>query len=898
MLKKLYARLNSRERSARRCTYHVTQGDRANSLKNWKTAVFHYEKALALNSTLVPIWVQLGHAFRELHDYTRAGRAYEKALAIQPQDPDAEMFLRLTRQKLHVDRPDPAVPAKFSAYSLSPFPLVSIIVTNFNGKHHLKDLFDSLDAQTYRNFEAIFVDDGSHDGSADYAESRGAKVIRNSKQFGFAASNNLGQQLSRGELIALINNDMKADPNWLDAMVAAMRNNRGAAAVAPLIRFWTRFHEVKLTSTHAFSISRRMLLDSLDYKKFFLRCGTENSESLSSELSSGINSIVIDVPLQRGEYRFSVWAEAESKITLEMGFYTQSFPLIANEYSPVSVSICATSQANNYFVVNNAGSEWVHGDGVGDRGYGERDLGQFNGATNVDFFCGGSVLIRRDALLGKKLFIGEFKAYFEDTELSRRLINDGFKIYYEPMAQVYHRHSATNVEKSSFWRRYTFRNGFLFRYLAASQEKRPDLVEKFLSHLNHLRNWYKSEDGLSAEELGFFESLDEVRSETLELVSKIDSGNHIETTGLRIGVYNPYWSTKGGGEAHALSVAKVFSEYGDVELISTSDFDVLGTLDYFGIADFGVRKRLITALTTQITAEYDVFVNSCYQNETPSASSSSFYIVSFPSRSPGDEFKKSYYFLANSEYTHGWMKAYWGAETFRSSTVYPLVPEDFFLTEDKIHEKDELILSVGRFATSGHTKNQLEIAEAFVALVDSDPIAYSDWKLALVGTPNDPNYVAAVKAVAKGYNVDVVTGASFKTIADLYKRASIYVHASGLDKDQKCEPELFEHFGIAVAQALASGCIPIVFDAAGPVEILDHAKVGFKFHCSDELRLRLQEVTKLSGSESSKIRIKSIQSAQLYSSAAQRDGIKAIVESSPDRLISIQSREVLTDVRG
>jgi glycosyltransferase involved in cell wall biosynthesis len=40
----------------------------------------------------------------------------------------------------------------------------------------------------------------------------------------------------------------------------------------------------------------------------------------------------------------------------------------------------------------------------------------------------------------------------------------------------------------------------------------------------------------------------------------------------------------------------------------------------------------------------------------------------------------------------------------------------------------------------------------------------------------------------------------------------------------------FEHFGISVAQAIAHGCIPIVHDSGGQVELVTDAALRFRYH--------------------------------------------------------------------
>jgi GT2 family glycosyltransferase len=83
---------------------------------------------------------------------------------------------------------------------------------------------DSLKAQTFQNFETILVDNGSTDGSAEFAQKRYGefiRVLRNKENLGFAGGNNVGIQAARGEYIVLLNNDTWADPHWLEELVKA-----------------------------------------------------------------------------------------------------------------------------------------------------------------------------------------------------------------------------------------------------------------------------------------------------------------------------------------------------------------------------------------------------------------------------------------------------------------------------------------------------------------------------------------------------------------------------------------------------------------------------------------------------------------------------------------------------
>jgi len=114
---------------------------------------------------------------------------------------------------------------------------VSVILVNYNGMPHLDVCIPSILGQTYSNFEIIFVDNNSSDGSLEYARSKFPQLlfVPSEKNLGYAGGINKGLKYASGEYIAPLNTDTEAAPDWLEALVDFLDGNSRAGAVTPKI---------------------------------------------------------------------------------------------------------------------------------------------------------------------------------------------------------------------------------------------------------------------------------------------------------------------------------------------------------------------------------------------------------------------------------------------------------------------------------------------------------------------------------------------------------------------------------------------------------------------------------------------------------------------------------------
>ena len=105
--------------------------------------------------------------------------------------------------------------------------LVSIIMPNYNGEEYLRETIDSVIAQTYQNWELIFVDDCSTDNSVEivksYNDSR-IKVICNEANSGAAVSRNRAIEAAIGRWMAFLDSDDLWNPSKLMDQLAFMKD--------------------------------------------------------------------------------------------------------------------------------------------------------------------------------------------------------------------------------------------------------------------------------------------------------------------------------------------------------------------------------------------------------------------------------------------------------------------------------------------------------------------------------------------------------------------------------------------------------------------------------------------------------------------------------------------------
>jgi glycosyltransferase involved in cell wall biosynthesis len=330
---------------------------------------------------------------------------------------------------------------------------------------------------------------------------------------------------------------------------------------------------------------------------------------------------------------------------------------------------------------------------------------------------------------------------------------------------------------------------------------------------------------------------------------------------MKTGIYNRHWNTLGGGEKYAGAIAQHLAAFGPLDLVGQEPFSLPALEQRLQLDLKGCRALVIPdgsdGAVEDLSAGYDLWINSSYSSTARSRARKSMLVVFFPClnlnllrlwtllpvRQPswlqkklwqGEGFWNSYdAVIAISSYTQSWIARWWGAQSvILNPAVDPIVcPAGY--------RKKNIILSVGRFFVGGHNKKQDVMIRAFIEMYQSG--LCRDWEYHLCGgthpEENHQQYLRDLQAQTEGFPVFIHPDISWQQLQQLYCEAGIFWHATGYGQSKTRAPDQFEHFGITTVEAMSAGCIPVVIDMAGQREIVAHGENGYLWQTVNELKM-------------------------------------------------------------
>jgi GT2 family glycosyltransferase len=377
-------------------------------------------------------------------------------------------------------------------------PAVRLVVLNYNGGALVQRCVAHLEQLDWprERLDLVVVDNDSSDGSDRELEQRFPKVrlVRSGANLGFPANNLALRDLDGVDYVGLVNNDAFVEPGWLSALVDVLEADPKVGAACPKIVLATRFVELRVQSS-----TWRPPGDGRDLgvRISGLRAG---GDDLFGEAGLGEGSWALEPgPPPEGPFRWlsgeatvripvAVDAAPPPSVEVRLAAASATRAVLSGGGEPVEVEVTGEPQwftvplgGEPHDVINNVGSVLVAGGWGADRGFLERDRGQYEEAQDVFAWCGAGVLFRPAMLADVGLFDERFFMYYEDTDLSWRGRARGWRFRYTPAAVMRHVHAATSVEGSAMFQHHVERNRLLMLLKNAPRRMVLDALVGFVT---------------------------------------------------------------------------------------------------------------------------------------------------------------------------------------------------------------------------------------------------------------------------------------------------------------------------------------------------------------------------------------------------------------------------------
>ena len=122
--------------------------------------------------------------------------------------------------------------------------LISVIVPIYNVENYLRMCLDSIQNQTYKNFECLLINDGSPDNSAEICREYVAKDSRfryfEKENGGVSSARNLGIECSEGVYITFVDSDDWVEPDYLEVLYSIIVQEKADISVSTYKQFNTK----------------------------------------------------------------------------------------------------------------------------------------------------------------------------------------------------------------------------------------------------------------------------------------------------------------------------------------------------------------------------------------------------------------------------------------------------------------------------------------------------------------------------------------------------------------------------------------------------------------------------------------------------------------------------------
>ncbi|MDX6197668.1 MAG: hypothetical protein QOJ79_819 [Actinomycetota bacterium] len=314
---------------------------------------------------------------------------------------------------------------------------IRAVVVNYNGGEEVLGCVRALLASESLpgELEVVVVDNGSVDGSAEQIEAAvpQVRVLRSPGNLGYPAINQVLEDLTGVDLVAIVNPDAVVAPDCLALLAAALDEDAGLGAACPRIVLDGDYRDIRVELDGA-AVD---LLDVAGAGRWHLT-GPNVQRRWQRGVAWTIGSGSVLRTTAKEPISLRVRGSRSGRLVLSSGDQRVEAPV---QRRPGVARITPGGTARE--IVQNAGSViGRHGLGI-NRGYHQPNGPAFDEPVDVPAWCGAAVLLRSDYLRDTGLLDPRWFLYYEDTDLAWRGLLRGWRYRYVPAAKVRHAHSTT-----------------------------------------------------------------------------------------------------------------------------------------------------------------------------------------------------------------------------------------------------------------------------------------------------------------------------------------------------------------------------------------------------------------------------------------------------------------------
>lgn len=300
-------------------------------------------------------------------------------------------------------------------------------------------------------------------------------------------------------------------------------------------------------------------------------------------------------------------------------------------------------------------------------------------------------------------------------------------------------------------------------------------------------------------------------------------------------LYSPYELVPGGGERYMFELAATLADAIGPDNVRMASPHRYSGLRMRQMSDaFGVRGPT-AAITLDELRESPPDMTVVLGNEiAPPAPGYgrlyNVYMCQFPFDAPEAYIRSNGPFIntfdeiwVNSDFTRRYVNGNLRLFGLRAPKIRIVPPPSTISRPDHIPDWHlrSAVMTVGRFFQGGHNKRQdvvIEIVrELNKTLGRSVPLVMAG---SLHATHASRDRFQELLKLADGIECHLYPNVRRDRLIDLYLTSAVLVHAAGYEVDKFAFPERLEHFGIVPVEAASVGCIPVVYGAGGPAEVM------------------------------------------------------------------------------